>query len=128
MNEQTRICVIGCGSWGKNLVRNFDQLGCLTGVFDSNPQTQAEMVARYPGVRSYAGIDDVLNDSGIDAVAIATPAAEHAELAIRVLRAGKDCFVEKPLALTPENGQDMVDAARRNRKILMVGHLLRYHP
>jgi len=128
VTDRPGICVIGCGFWGQNLVRNFDQLGHLRGIFDSNPKVLAEVGARYPTARSYRSIEELLDDARIDAVVIATPAGEHAGLAIRALRARKDCFVEKPLALTPQDGQDMVGAAWQNKRILMVGHLLRYHP
>lgn len=122
------ICVVGTGYWGKNLVRNFDQLGRLGGLYDSNRAAAEEVGKRHPHARIYETFDDVLNDPAIRAVAIATPAAQHAQTAIAAMRAGKDCFVEKPLALTAEEGQAMVDVAHRNGSVLMVGHLLRYHP
>lgn len=119
---------MGTGYWGRNLVRNFDQLGRLSGIYDSNRGASAEVGQRHPQARIYETFEEVLADPGIRAVAIATPAAQHAQMAIKALRAGKDCFVEKPLALNPDEGRQMVDAAHRNGRILMVGHLLRYHP
>ncbi len=122
------ICVVGTGYWGRNLVRNFDQLGRLSGIYDSNRSAAEEVGKRHPGARIYESFEQVLDDPGVRAVAIATPAVNHAQVAIKAMRAGKDCFVEKPLALTAEEGQDMVEVARRTGCILMVGHLLRYHP
>jgi UDP-2-acetamido-3-amino-2,3-dideoxy-glucuronate N-acetyltransferase len=122
------ICVVGTGYWGRNLVRNIDQLGRLSGIYDSNRAAAAEVGERHPHARIYESFDEVLADPAIRAVLIATPAGQHAEMAIKAMRAGKDCFVEKPLALNAEEGQQMVEVARRNGRILMVGHLLRYHP
>jgi UDP-2-acetamido-3-amino-2,3-dideoxy-glucuronate N-acetyltransferase len=122
------ICVVGTGYWGRNLARNFDQLGRLSGIYDNNCSAAEEAGKRHPGARVYDSFDQVLNDPGARALVIATPASNHAQIAIQAMRAGKDCFVEKPLALTAQEGQDMVDVARRAGCILMVGHLLRYHP
>jgi predicted dehydrogenase len=118
----------GCGHWGKNLVRNFHQLGRLGGLFDASPARLAEIGASYPEATQFASFEAALADPAIHAVAIATPAEMHARMAIQALDAGKDAFVEKPLALTAEDGTAMVAAARRNGRLLMVGHLLIYHP
>ena len=126
--KQASICVAGCGHWGKNLVRNFHNLGRLSGLFDADPARLAEIGKAYPDARQYDSFDRALDDPSINAVAIAAPAELHARLAVRALKAGKDVFVEKPLALTPEDGQLMVDTAQDNGRQLMVGHLLIYHP
>lgn len=123
-----RICVAGCGHWGKNLVRNFHQLGHLSAIFDVDAQRAEAVAAQYPGVRVFPAFEPMLADPGIDAVAIATPAEHHASMAIAALQAGKDVFVEKPLALTVEDGRAMVEAARRHQRLLVVGHLLIHHP
>jgi len=128
MKNQVRICVVGCGHWGKNLLRNFHATGCLFGLFDSLPERRGVFAAQYPGIRDYAGYQEVLQDSEVDAVALATPAEEHAPMAIAALEAGKDVFVEKPMALTPEAGEEILETARQTRHIVMVGHLLLYHP
>lgn len=122
------ICVAGCGHWGKNLVRNFHQLGRLGGFFDASAERLAHFGSTYPEAKPFASFEAALADPSINAVAIATPAEWHARMAIAALDAGKDAFVEKPLALTAEDGNAMVEAARRNNRILMVGHLLIYHP
>jgi UDP-2-acetamido-3-amino-2,3-dideoxy-glucuronate N-acetyltransferase len=135
MNQATKhgagkanICVAGCGHWGKNLVRNFAAIGRLHSVCDSNSMTLAHVAAQYPGVKTYARFHDALRDPEVGAVALATPAEQHHSMGIGALQAGKDLFVEKPLALEWEDGIEMVETAKENDRILMVGHLLRYHP
>jgi len=123
-----RVAVIGAGAWGKNLVRNFAQLKALAAVCDPSPQACELSFQLSPGVSIYASIQDVLRDPEIDALAIATPAATHYSLAKEALNAGKDVFVEKPLALEVEEGRRLVDLAASQGRILMVGHILHYHP
>jgi UDP-2-acetamido-3-amino-2,3-dideoxy-glucuronate N-acetyltransferase len=122
------ICVAGCGHWGKNLVRNFHQLGHLQAIFDVDVKHAEALAAQYQGVRVFPTFEHVLADTDIHAVVIATPAEHHASMAIAALQAGKDVFVEKPLALTADDGYAMVEAARRAGRLLVVGHLLIHHP
>ena len=122
------VCVVGCGYWGKNLIRNFAALGRLGAICDTNAESLAAFSARFPGVKCYQSLAQVLEDREIDAVALATPAEHHHRMGVAALQAGKDVFVEKPLALTAEDGVAMVRAAEDAGRILMVGHLLRYHP
>lgn len=121
------VAVIGCGYWGKNLVRNFNQLGALHLVCDVTPGGRETASAIAPQVPVVDDVAEVL-DSGVDGVVIATPAETHYALAKRALEAGKDVFVEKPLALTYEEGAELVQLAYRQGRILMVGHVLEYHP
>ena len=123
-----RIGVAGLGYWGPNLARNFSRMADLTWLCDSSPERLERAVAGYPGTRATSSLDDLLEDDELDAVALATPVATHAELAERVLRAGKHCFVEKPLAQSVEEAERVVAAARDGGGVLMVGHLLEYHP
>jgi UDP-2-acetamido-3-amino-2,3-dideoxy-glucuronate N-acetyltransferase len=123
-----RICIAGCGHWGKNLVRNFHQLGRLAGLCDVDQKRAEALAAQYPGAHVFPAFEQVLADPDIHAVAIATPAKQHAFMAIAALEAGKDVFVEKPLALTADDGRAMVEAARRQGRLLVVGHLLIHHP
>lgn len=120
------VATIGCGQWGKNLARNLSRLGALHAVCDLNP-TAALKVACDFGVpiRSFA---ELLDDPVCDAIAIASPASLHSEHVRLALRAGKHVFVEKPLALNVEDGRDLARLAKKRSRILMVGHLLRYHP
>ncbi|HTC60131.1 MAG TPA: Gfo/Idh/MocA family oxidoreductase [Solirubrobacteraceae bacterium] len=122
--------VVGLGYWGPNLARNFAAIdGCeLTWLCDGSEQIRVKLADAFPGVRTGTKIDELLADPELDAVVLATPVPTHAELAARVLEAGKHCFVEKPLATTVADAQRAVDAAEKAGRILMVGHLLEYHP
>ena len=122
------LALIGAGYWGKNLARNFHQLGALAVVCDASHDILAQQAQACPGIRTTKSFDDVLSDSSIKRVAIAAPAARHYELSRRVLEAGKDVFVEKPLALDSKEGAELADLAEEKGLILMVGHLLQYHP
>jgi UDP-2-acetamido-3-amino-2,3-dideoxy-glucuronate N-acetyltransferase len=121
-----RIALVGCGGWGKNLARNLSELGALSVIVDPAPQS-AELAASLD-VRHCIDIADVLRDPLIDGVAIATPAATHFSVAERALRARKDVFVEKPISLSVEEGVRLSKMADDAGRILMVGHLLQYHP
>jgi UDP-2-acetamido-3-amino-2,3-dideoxy-glucuronate N-acetyltransferase len=123
-----RIAVVGCGRWGKNLVRNFYELGALTHVCDSNLSGLEAVKSRYPDVVACDDYAQLLRAEGVDAVVIASPAEQHAWMAERALDAGKDVFVEKPLALRYRDGESLVKQAERLNRIIMVGHLLEYHP
>jgi UDP-2-acetamido-3-amino-2,3-dideoxy-glucuronate N-acetyltransferase len=121
------IAVIGSGYWGKNLVRNFSELGALAAVCDSRPETLARVAQQY-GVPTYASPTEVLTRADIEAVVIAAPAAQHYELSKAALLAGKDVYVEKPIALRVGDGEELVALAAHRQRILMVGHILEYHP
>lgn len=125
MTGQPTVAVAGCGYWGKNLVRNFSQLGALAVVCD--PQEAGRKLAAEvaPGVEVSDNFEAALACS---AVAIATPAETHYDLARRALLADRDVFVEKPLALTYDEGAELVRLAEERQRILMVGHVLEYHP
>ncbi|MGE0260389.1 MAG: Gfo/Idh/MocA family oxidoreductase [Alphaproteobacteria bacterium] len=120
------VAVIGCGYWGKNLVRNFAELGVLAAIADPDEGTAANLSERFDTPVRDPG--HVLNDPSIAAVAIAAPAAHHASLASAALEAGKHVFVEKPLALTLAEAERLCQLAEQRNRCLMVGHLLQYHP
>ncbi len=128
MTIYSKIACIGAGYWGKNLVRNFNELGALSWICDADPHRRAQLAMEYPNARLTDTLDQVLADPNIAGVAIATPAVTHADLVERALLAGKDVFVEKPLSLSVEEAQRLVAVASDRRLILMVGHLLWYHP
>lgn len=131
MSERpVRIGVVGLGYWGPNLARNFAAIdGCeLTWLCDDSEHVCTRLANAFPGVRATEKIEVLLADPELDAVVLATPVPTHAELAVRVLSAGKHCFVEKPLATTVADAQQAVRAAEETGRILMVGHLLEYHP
>jgi UDP-2-acetamido-3-amino-2,3-dideoxy-glucuronate N-acetyltransferase len=120
-----RIAVAGCGYWGVNLVRNFAGLGALVAVIDSRLGVAAESSSKYQvAARDWS---EALADTAIDAVAIATPAEQHARMVTEALEAGKHVFVEKPLALHHSEGARLVGEAEKRSRVLMVGHLLQYH-
>ena len=121
-----RIAVVGCGAWGKNLVRNFQALGALAAVHDADVEA-ARSHAEDAGVPALS-LDDLLASDGIDGVAIATPAETHGEVARRTLEAGKHTFVEKPLSLDVAEAGRLCALARDRGLALMVGHLMQYHP
>ncbi|MBV9405173.1 MAG: Gfo/Idh/MocA family oxidoreductase [Acidobacteriaceae bacterium] len=121
-----RLAVVGCGYWGKNLVRNFAALGALEALVDSDNTTVDALRQQFGG--RHASFDEALADPAIDAMAIAAPAALHFRLAGEALRAGKHVFVEKPLALDIREAEELCELAERFDRRLMVGHLLQYHP
>jgi len=125
-----RIAVVGLGYWGPNLARNFDAIPAahLAWCCDTSAERRAAISERFPGVRVTEDIDELLSDPELDAVALATPVPTHAELSATVLEAGKHCFVEKPLAQSVRDAERVIAAARRSQRVLMVGHLLEYHP
>lgn len=122
------VACVGAGAWGANLVRNFGTTGALQMVCDPDPSALKRAAKAFPEVRMVESYQEVLADDRIQAIVLATPAKTHATLAKDALRAGKDVFVEKPLALTLADGRELVELAARERRILMVGHVLRYHP
>jgi UDP-2-acetamido-3-amino-2,3-dideoxy-glucuronate N-acetyltransferase len=125
--SKPKVAVIGAGYWGKNLVRNFHQLGALVSVCDEKAAVLEEVEAKYR-VATTNNLETVLADQAIDAVAIAVPAAQHYDVAKRCLLRGKDVCVEKPLALHVKEGEELVKLAAQHNRILMVGHILEYHP
>jgi predicted dehydrogenase len=122
--------VVGLGYWGPNLARNFAALpqSELTWLCDGSEAQLARAAGGHAGVRVSSSLDDLLADPDLDAVAVATPVPTHADIAQRVLGAGKHCFVEKPLAQSVADAEAVLDAARAADRTLMVGHLLEYHP
>lgn len=126
--RQGSVAIIGTGYWGRNLVRNFHELGVLAALCDGNDETRQSLAEQYPGCRVTGSCAEILCDPAIEAVAIATPAERHGAMVREALLAGKDVFVEKPLCLSVEEGGELVRLAEQSRRILMVGHLLWYHP
>lgn len=122
------IAVIGFGYWGPNLVRNLDGApgARVVAVSDLRREQLAKVQARYPAVKTTTDYRELLNDPSIDAIVIATPVSTHFELALDALRAGKHVLVEKPLAVTVEQGLRLLDEAARRKRILMVDHTFVY--
>ena len=130
MTPPVRVGVVGLGYWGPNLARNFDGLpgAELRWLCDASEPARGRWAPQFPAARVTADLDELLYDEALDAVVIATHVPSHAELATRVLAAGKHCFVEKPLAQSVAEAEQLVAVARDCGRVLMVGHLLEYHP
>jgi UDP-2-acetamido-3-amino-2,3-dideoxy-glucuronate N-acetyltransferase len=128
LSSHPTLALVGAGYWGKNLARNFHSLGVLHTLCDSDPATLAAYDGQYAAVRQTLSFEETLRQAEIAQVAIAAPAALHYELARAALAAGKDVFVEKPLCLDVRQGRELVEMAGRSHRVLMVGHLLQYHP
>ena len=128
MNDHIAVAVVGCGYWGKNLVRNFHQLGRLRVICDVDRAQLEKLQQQYEGVDISTSFEEVLRRDDVEGIVIAAPAEQHYSLAKRALEMGKDVFVEKPLALKVSHAEELTEFARKHGRILMVGHLLQYHP
>jgi len=123
-----RIAVVGAGYWGANLVRVFNQLGVLYRICDFSAKRLQQLAEQYPAVTLDTSYEAVLDDPKVDAVVIATPAETHYKMARQALLAGKDTYVEKPLTLRCDEAERLTSLAESQGQILMVGHLLEFHP
>jgi UDP-2-acetamido-3-amino-2,3-dideoxy-glucuronate N-acetyltransferase len=129
MNMPERfVGLIGLGHWGKNLLRNLYELGVLHTACDTDADIVAQRQNQFPQVHYTQSFLEILQHPEIRAVAISAPAIKHFEFARLAIEAGKDVFVEKPLALTARDGEELTHLAEKHQKILMVGHILQYHP
>ena len=122
------IAVVGCGFWGKNLIRNFYELGVLYGIVDSDKKKSEHFKETFPGIVCCDDFSVMLQDSQVEAAVVATPASTHYSLVKESLLSGKDVLVEKPLSLKYQEGKELVSLAEQRGRILMVGHVLLYHP
>jgi UDP-2-acetamido-3-amino-2,3-dideoxy-glucuronate N-acetyltransferase len=120
--------VVGTGYWGKNLVRNFSELGVLSAIADTSATSLADVSRQFPLATTHHNPTTLIEDSGVDAVVIATPAVTHGMFARSALEAGKHVFVEKPLCLDVDEAVSLRNLAHKCGRTLMVGHLLHYHP
>jgi UDP-2-acetamido-3-amino-2,3-dideoxy-glucuronate N-acetyltransferase len=122
------LAVVGLGNWGKNLVRNFAELGALSAICDTDPTTLDRFRSARPDAKAYSHLDQVLADPDVRAVALAIPGTAHYRAALACLRASKHLFVEKPITLGVPQARELNDLARRAGLVLMAGHILEYHP
>lgn len=127
-DEEKIVAVAGAGYWGVNHVRNFSEIGALAAICDTSEPSLARMSQLFPGARTEQSFDRLLEDKSIRGVVIATPAEYHYRMAQAAIEAGKDVLVEKPLTLELGEAEELVRLARRRGQLLMVGHLLEYHP
>lgn len=128
MSIKRNLGLVGAGHWGKNLARNFEALGALHTICDAQRHLLDSYQNLYPAASLTTSYDDILNNAAIELVAIAAPASLHYSLAKAALLAGKDVYVEKPLCLEVSEAEALIQLADQKEKILMVGHLLQYHP
>ncbi len=126
--ELPKVAVAGCGAWGKNLIRNFYQLNVLDAVCDVSDFRLDEIRRDYPEIKVSNDFEKVLTDPEIKAVVIATPSDTHFDLALRSLKANKHVYIEKPMARDVKHAVELNELATSKNLILMVGHLLLYHP
>ncbi len=127
-NEKKNIALIGLGYWGKNILRNLFELGILHTACDLSTDIIEERRKAFPDIHYTSSLDEIFQSPDIKAVAIAAPAVTHYDLVKKTLMSGKDAFVEKPLSLTVEQGEELVQIAEEKGRILMVGHILQFHP
>lgn len=128
MKKGKYIGLVGAGYWGKNLVRVFTELKVLKTICDIDENVLKERKKEHPGIKTTKNFDEILKDKEIKGVVIAAPAALHYKLTKKSLFSGKDVFVEKPLALKEREARELVEISEKKNLILMVGHLLLYHP
>ncbi len=122
------VAVIGSGYWGKNLIRNHHQIGSLKLICDNNETVLASFKEQYPNIETCVALSDVMSRNDIKGVVIATPAETHYSIAREALLAGKHVYAEKPLVLDEKQGEDLITLSEQQNRVLMVGHLLQYHP
>jgi len=128
LTTRPKVAVAGAGYWGVNHIRNYKQMGLLEAVCDTDKACLSRVSERYPDLRIETSFANLISDPALDGIVIATPAESHYRLARQALEAGKNVLVEKPLTLDVADGEDLVELARKRQLILMVGHLLEYHP
>jgi len=128
VTPKNKVAIVGCGHWGKNLLRNFYNLEALVMACDTNRDQLLKLKKQYPGLHITTQFEDLLAHPEVSGVVISTPSHTHFALAKAALLAGKHVYVEKPMATTTQDAQELCDLAKQLGKILMVGHLLMYHP
>ncbi len=127
MSEQ-KIAVLGCGIWGRNIVRNFYNLNALGMVCDLDEENLAKVKEQYPDVVTTKDFNDILNSKEITGVVVVTPSHTHYKFVKAMLEAGKHVYVEKPISTVAQEAKDLTEVADSKGLVLMVGHLLLYHP
>ncbi len=126
--KQQKIAVIGCGVWGRNIVRNFYNLNVLEIVCDLDESNLEKVREQYPGVKTTNDFNEIIKNSEITAVAVVTPSHTHYKVVKAMLEAGKNVYVEKPISTVAQEAKDLTELAHEKGLVLMVGHLLLYHP
>ena len=127
MSEQ-KVAVIGCGVWGRNIVRNFYNLNVLDTVCDIDEENLKKVTEQYPGVKVTKDFHEIINNKEITGVCVVTPSHTHYKMVKAMLEAGKNVYVEKPISTVAQEARDLSELAHQKGLVLMVGHLLLYHP
>ncbi|MFH1368205.1 MAG: Gfo/Idh/MocA family oxidoreductase [Elusimicrobiota bacterium] len=122
------IAIVGCGYWGKNIVRNFQRIGALGAVCDSSPDTLKKAISSYPSLTAFQDFDKLLKDGSIEGIVIATPASSHYDLVKKALQSGKNVLVEKPFTTTYAEAAELTELAAKKNLVLMVGFTFIYNP
>ena len=122
-----RICVIGGGRWGKNHIRTLSKIGCLAAIVESNEDRLKEFLLQYPSVRGYTELDEAIAEQ-YDGYTVAVPAELHFSVGMKLLGKGLNVLMEKPMTITAQESEQLVDMAQKNNARLMVGHVLMFHP
>ena len=126
--QKQKIAVIGCGVWGRNIVRNFYNLNVLDTVCDIDQENLNKVTQEYPNVNVTKDFNEIINNPEITGVAVVTPSHMHYKVVKEMLLAGKNVYVEKPISTVAEEASDLAKLANERGLVLMVGHLLLYHP
>ncbi len=126
--SEKKIAVLGCGLWGRNVVRNFYNLNALEMVCDLDDENLAKVKAEYPNVKTTKDFHDIINNDNVMGVVVVTPSHTHFKFVKAMLEAGKHVYVEKPISTVAQEARDLADLADSKGLVLMVGHLLLYHP
>lgn len=125
---QQKVAVVGCGVWGRNIVRNFYNLNVLNTVCDIDKDNLEKVTLEYKNVNVTSDFDEIINNKEITAVCIVTPSHTHYAMVKKALMAGKNVYVEKPISTVAQEAKDLAELAQQKDLVLMVGHLLLYHP
>ena len=123
-----KICVVGCGYWGKNHISTLNKLGYLGAVVDTDQSQLSKFSDKYANIKIFTSLNNALQDKNLNAFVVASPSATHYPLAREIIKSGKHVLVEKPLALSSKDAHKLIDLAKKNRVNLMVGHVLLFHP
>tara|TARA_B100001250_G_C19817496_1_gene799578 strand:- start:12856 stop:13809 length:954 start_codon:yes stop_codon:yes gene_type:complete len=123
-----KICVVGCGYWGKNHISTLNKLGYLGAVVDTDQSQLSKFSDKYTNIKIFTSLNNALQDKSLNAFVIASPSATHYPVAREIIKSGKHVLVEKPLALSSKDAHKLIELAKKNRVNLMVGHVLLFHP
>ncbi len=126
--KKQKVAVLGCGLWGRNIVRNFYNLEVLDTVCDLDEENLQKVQEQYKGVKTTQNFDDILSNAEITSVCVVTPSHTHFNMVKKVLESGKNVYVEKPISTSAHEAEELKKLAEDKGLILMVGHLLLYHP